>query len=36
MGCACGALSKALIHIKRDGLANNCKIPGGELPRDSG
>lgn len=29
VGCACGALAKALVDIQRDGLTSNCKIPGG-------
>ncbi len=28
--CACGALQAALIDIKKGGLENNCKQPGGE------
>ena len=31
VGCACGALAKALVDIQKDGLTSNCKIPGGEV-----
>ncbi len=32
--CACGALHKALIDIKTEGLSANCKIPGVHAPLD--
>ena len=32
--CACGALHKALIDIKTQGLSTNCKIPGVHAPLD--
>ena len=32
--CACGALNKALIDIKTQGIAANCKIPGVHEPLD--
>lgn len=32
--CACGALNKALVDIKTDGLSTNCKIPGVHEPLD--
>ncbi|KAL4436585.1 hypothetical protein ABPG75_003724 [Micractinium tetrahymenae] len=32
--CACGALQKALLDIRRDGLTSNCKIPGVHDARD--
>lgn len=32
--CACGALQKALIDIKTQGLSVNCKIPGVHEPLD--
>jgi hypothetical protein len=32
--CACGALNKALVDIKSEGLATNCKIPGVHEPLD--
>ncbi|PRW45249.1 low-CO2 inducible [Chlorella sorokiniana] len=34
VGCACGALAKALVDIQRDGLTSNCKIPGVHDARD--
>lgn len=34
MSCACGALKAALVDIRRDGLAHNCKIPGVHDARD--
>lgn len=30
--CACGALQQALIDIQLQGLADNCKSPGGVPP----
>nr|AXF41556.1 LCI70 protein [Chlorella sp. ArM0029B] len=34
VGCACGALNKALADIRKDGLASNCRIPGVHDARD--
>lgn len=30
VSCACGALNKALVDIRQQGLTANCKQPGGE------